>query len=322
MKLTESLKNLKNITFKYRKILIAILILWTLWFLGLGALGGWFLSKGRLDRFPDLGPNDQIMVIAPHIDDDVISSGGLIQQAEKIGAKVKIVYMTNGDNNVRSIIEEDKTFKLNPNEFIALGEQRMSEGEKATELLGLTRERLIFLGFPDGGLYPMLNKYYDPNTPFASKGTKFTFNPYSGTYKSQQSYTGSNVVADLEEILKNFNPTIIIVPHPRDRNLDHRATYLFLEKALLEIKMRPKVFTYLIHYPQYPPLKNLALNEFLYPPEKLFSQIGWLSFNLSTEQENIKLKAIKQYASQRELGNLYDLLISFVKQNEIFEEIE
>jgi hypothetical protein len=40
MKLTELLKNLKNITFKYRKILIAILILWTLWFLGLGALGG------------------------------------------------------------------------------------------------------------------------------------------------------------------------------------------------------------------------------------------------------------------------------------------
>jgi LmbE family N-acetylglucosaminyl deacetylase len=322
MKLTESLKNLKNITFKYRKILIAILILWTLWFLGLGALGGWFLSKGRLDRLPDLGPNDRIMVIAPHIDDDVISSGGLIQQAEKIGAKVKIVYMTNGDNNVRSIIEEDKTFKLNPNEFIALGEQRMSEGEKATELLGLTRESLIFLGFPDGGLYPMLNKYYAPNTPFASKGTKFTFNPYSGTYKSQQSYTGSNVVADLEEILKDLNPTIIIVPHPRDKNMDHRATYQFLEKALLEIKIRPKVFTYLIHYSQYPPLKSLAPNEFLYPPAKLFSQMGWLSFNLSTEQENIKLEAIQQYASQKELGNIYDLLISFIKRNEIFEEIE
>ncbi|MCL5986280.1 MAG: PIG-L family deacetylase [Actinobacteria bacterium] len=307
---------------KYRKIIIAILILWTLWFLGLGALGGWFLSRGRLDKFQDLDANDRIMVIAPHIDDETISSGGLIQQAQKIGAKVKIVYITNGDNNIRSVIKEDKTLKLNPNEFIALGEQRMREGEKATGLLGLTKENLIFLGFPDDGLYLMLNKYYDPNTPLVSRGTKFTFNPYSGTYKSQQSYTGSNIVIDLEEILKDFNPSIIIVPHPRDKNLDHRATYLLLEKALSEIKIKPKVFTYLIHYPQYPPLKNLALNEFLYPPEKLFSQAGWFSYNLSTEQEKIKLEAIKQYVSQRELGNLYDLIISFAKKNEIFEEIE
>lgn len=313
--------NLKKIALRYRVIIIIIFAAWTLWFLGIGALTGWFLSKGSLDRFPDISDSDRILIIAPHIDDEAISTGGIIQEALKNNAEVRIIYMTNGDDNLTSVIKVDKTINVNPNEFIALGEKRMSEGEKATGVLGLAKENLYFLGYPDRGLYLMFNKYYNPGNPYTSQGTKFDFNPYSGTYKSQQPYTGSNVVSDLVEIIKGYNPTMIFVSHPRDVNRDHRATYLFLEKALFEANMKVRVFAYLVHYTKYPPKKSLSMNEYLYPPQKLFTQKGWYSFNLSTEQENIKLEAVKKNISQEELGKFYDLLQSFVKRNEIFEEM-
>lgn len=307
---------------KYRWFIIVAFILWTLWFFGLGALGSYFLSKSRLAKLPDLSSSDRLLILAPHIDDEIISSAGLIQQAQQIGCPLKIVYFTNGDNNLVSIIEKNKIIKTDPNEFIQLGEKRMAEAKKATSLLGLTRDNLIFLGFPDEGLLAMLSTYYNDNNPSTSQGTKFTYNPYSNTYKTEQLYAGSNVVADLTEIINDFKPTIIIVSHPRDKHLDHQAAFRFLEKTLSKVNFKVHVFSYLVHYPLFPPAKKLLMNDFLYPPKKLFSQKGWYSLDLSSEQENKKLEAIKQNSSQLGIPHLYDLLLSFVKRNEIFEEME
>lgn len=313
-------KNPRKVLLKYRKIIILFFIIWALWFFGLGALGGWFLSKGVLEKFPEINQLDRILILAPHIDDEIISSGGLIQEAKK-KAEVKIVYMTNGDDSLSAVIKEKKSLKVDPNDFVVLGQQRMEEGKKATTILGLTREDIFFLGYPDKGLYPMLNKFYSQNNPYTSQGTKFNYNPYQETYKSEQLYTGSDLVSDLEEIIRDFSPTIIIVPHPRDKNSDHRATYLFLEKVLSEKKINAKIFAYLVHYSLFPP-RNLSSNAFLYPPKKLFSQKGWYSFNLSTEQKVKKIEAINQNVSQHEPRPFYDFLQGFVKRNEIFEEVE
>lgn len=114
--------------------------------------------------------------MAPHIDDEVISSGGLIQQAISLGAQVKVVYMTNGDNNLYSVVTKDKSLKVSPQEFVSLGEQRMQEGLNATSVLGLSSENVIFLGYPDRGLSLMFSKFYD--TPYTSTGTEFNYNPY------------------------------------------------------------------------------------------------------------------------------------------------
>ena len=304
-----------------KRLIIFLFVLWGLWFFGFGALLSFFLSKGQLARFPDLDSHDRVLILAPHADDEIISSAGLIQQAVKTGAQVKIVYLTNGDNSLGSVIKENKNLKLNPNEFIALGEQRMLEAKNSTAVLGLKPDSLLFLGYPDQGLTAMLNKNYDPSKPYASKGTEFTYNPYSGTYQSGQDYTGTNVVNDLQTIIEAFKPTLIFVPHPRDAHPDHRATYLFLEKALNEITFKPIIFAYLIHYSNYPPTKQLATNQYLYPPKKLFTQEGWYSYDLNPEQIVAKLAAVKQNVSQKEMGRVYDFLQSFVKKNEIFEKM-
>jgi len=312
---------IKQLSLKYKEILIISFIVWGFFSFGLGNLISWlFFTHSSLDKFPEIDSTDRILILAPHVDDEILSSAGLIQRAKTIGGQVKVVYLTNGDNNIFSLIGEDKNLKISPTEFIQLGEKRMQEALMATQVLGLANADLIFLGFPDGGLSAMLSKFYD--SVYTSQGTKFSYNPYSGTYKKEQTYTGANLVADLEEIITDFNPTIIIAPHPRDTHSDHWATFQFLQKTLAETNFTGKIFAYLIHYRAYPPEKKLAMNEFLYPPKKLFSQKGWVSFDLTTEEIDKKLEAINQNKSQINALKVSDFLHSFVKRNEIFEEIE
>lgn len=297
-----------------------VFLLWGVWAFGLGILGGWLLTKGGLDEFPGLTEKDRILVIAPHVDDETIGAGGIILSSLIRKAKLKVVYVTNGDDNIGAAVKEEKSLRYSPEEFVQLGERRMEEGKKAMEILGLETKDLVFLGYPDKGLKPMLGKFYSKTVPFVSPSTRFNHNPYQNTYKPGRIYTGENVVADLKEIISDFSPTVIVVSHPRDSHPDHQATFQFLKKVLEGDSRRVKIFAYLVHFRLYPPEKKLLLNSFLYPPKKLFTQKGWFSHELTTEEENKKLEAINQYRSQ--LNAVDNLLKSFVRRNEIFEEME
>lgn len=313
--LKKNLYKISKFLSKYRKIVIAILVIYAFWFFGLGILGGWLLSKGSLGSFPDLSDSDRILVLAPHIDDEVLGAGGLIQEAIKVGAKVKIVYFTNGDNSTSAVIAENKTVDLEPSEFVSLGEDRMREAEAAAAALGLQKTDIVFLGYPDQGLEPMLTTYY--SAPYVSKGTKLNYNPYQGTFREKQSYTGENVIADLDKIYSDFNPTMVISSHIRDKHPDHRAVYKYIEKLTNEKPSKAKIYSYLVHYSLYPPRKKLQENTFLYPPKNLFTKEGWYSYDLSSDQEDKKLSAIEKNVSQ--MKTMSGFLRSFIRRNEIFE---
>jgi len=306
---------------KYRKIIIIALVIYAFWFFGLGIIGGWLISKGTLSSMPDFAKEDHILILAPHIDDEVIATGGVIQQAVGVGAQVEVVYMTNGDDNFGSVITEDKTLSTTPDDFVALGERRIQEGKNATKVLGLSENNLIFLGYPDKGLTPMLSTNY--SAPYTSISTRFNYNPYQGTYHPKQTYTGANVVGDLQEVINDFKPDIVFVTHPRDQHPDHSATYEYLQKSLVTLETKPKIYAYLVHYSLYPPTKNLQTNRFIHPPKKLFTKEGWYSYDLVDDQENKKLDALNQNLSQTQeinfTGTYGPFLRSFVKRNEIFE---
>lgn len=302
---------------KFRRIIIIALIIYAFWFFGLGILGGWLISKGTINSFPDLTANDRILILAPHIDDEVISSGGLIQEAIRVGAKVKIVYMTNGDNSMSTVITADKNINYDPNYFIDLGESRMREGEAATIILGLQRSDIIFLGYPDKGLEPMLTTYF--GKAYTSQGTRFNFNPYDGTFSKKQEYNGQNVISDLDKIYSDFKPNIILTSHPRDKHPDHRATYKYAEKIILEKGLDTKIYTYLVHYSLYPAQKKLKKFTFMYPPKSLFTKEGWYSYDLSSEQQDLKLSSLEKNDSQMRSATMGGFLKSFVRKNEIFE---
>jgi len=306
-----------SLVLKYKKFLVVIFLIWGFWTFGLGLLGGLFLTKGGLDILPEIKNEDRVLILAPHIDDETIGAGGLIQRALGNKAKVKVVYFTNGDDNLLSAVEEERKTSVSSDEFITLGETRMQEGGAAMKILGLGNEDLIFLGYPDRGLLPMLGKYY--TAPFTSRGTKFNHSPYRDTYKLEELYTGENLQTDLQEIVNSFKPTIIIVSHPRDGHPDHRAVFQYLERVLNGKHQGIRVFAYLVHFSLYPPEKKLQKNLFLFPPKRLFTKVGWFSLELSETEENKKLDAIGQYKSQKS-PKFYDFLDCFVKRNEIFEE--
>ena len=340
MVLLNFLRAIKDFSLKYRQIIVlAILawlvwalglekqglilafLIWSFWAFGLGMLGGWFLARGSLSSFPEIKNTDRILILAPHIDDEVISCAGLIQEAVKIGAKVLVVYATNGDSHLASVLAKSRTF--DPNDFIDLGEKRMAEAKEATIILGLKPESSVFLGYPDRGLGQMLYKFFAQETPYTSTGTRFNYNPYKNTYREKQSYAGTNLLIDLNDIVDDFKPTIAIVPHPRDNHIDHKSLYYFWEKLITEKEIFIKEYAYLVHFRLYPPAKKLDEDDFLYPPKQLFSEEGWYSFDLTLEQQENKLKAVRQNSSQlKTIDSSQALLESFVKRNEIFEKIE
>ena len=75
--------------------------------------------------------NKKVMVIVPHEDDDLLISGQVLPSMYKNGADVRVVFATNGDKRVSAYT-------------------RQSEACNALEKLGIPREKVIFLGYPDG----------------------------------------------------------------------------------------------------------------------------------------------------------------------------
>ena len=46
-----------------------------------------------------LRPSARILILAPHPDDESLGTGGLIQQALAAGAALRVLFITDGDNN-------------------------------------------------------------------------------------------------------------------------------------------------------------------------------------------------------------------------------
>src|SRR3954451_20581648 len=61
-----------------------------------------------------------VLVVAPHPDDDVLGAGGVIQQALAIGKSVVVVFMTNGDGypDAAGALASKTTYDLKRRDFL------------------------------------------------------------------------------------------------------------------------------------------------------------------------------------------------------------
>jgi hypothetical protein len=55
------------------------------------------LAQPALPPFRAITASDTVLVVAPHPDDESLCCGGLIHTARSAGARVAIVWITNGD---------------------------------------------------------------------------------------------------------------------------------------------------------------------------------------------------------------------------------
>lgn len=262
----------------------------------------------------------RILILAPHPDDEAIACSGVIQKALKVGAQVKIVYLTNGDHNELSFIVYEKRLTMRQGAFIHMGMVRQKESIKAMKFLGLAESDLVFLGYPDYGTFGIFCNYWQAKKPFRDRLTRISHVPYKESPSYGSPYYGESILKDLTGQIFDYRPDIIFVSHPADVNVDHKSLYLFLQVALSDLEtkiLKPQVYPYLVHTVGWPKPRHYHPELELYPPDKFIgSSINWQRLNLDQQELDKKYKNILFYKSQTQVSAFY--LFAFARKNELF----
>ncbi len=266
----------------------------------------------------ELKPTDRILVLAPHPDDEVLGCGGIIQQALHLNLPVRVVFLTNGDNNQWSFLIYRKHPVIFSGAAESMGRVRQAEAVAAAGALGLGAQQLTFLGYPDFGTMSIWYTHWNDRPPFRSFLTRTAAVPYKNVFRPGAPYKGEEILRDLDRILQDFQPTKLFVSHPADHNGDHLAFYLFSRVALWETGMENtvEVYPYLIHHKGWPKSHGYKPRLALSPPEVFNEEIRWFSSPLSSDAIDRKYAALKKHRSQYQSSARY--LLSFVRANELF----
>lgn len=168
--------------------------------------------------------NKKVMVIVPHEDDDLLISGQVLPPMYKNGADVRVVFATNGDKRVSAYT-------------------RQSEACNALEKLGIPREKVIFLGYPDGTQLYVGKKAFSFSSgwdhTYAGKGFKDYHFDRFGTHAK---YTAENMVDDIESVVLEYRPDYILAID-FDTHTDHRGVSISFEKAIERILKKESGYT-------------------------------------------------------------------------------
>lgn len=263
-----------------------------------------------------LKKNDRILVLAPHPDDEAIACSGVIQEARALELPLKIVFFTYGDNNELAFLFNKKRPVLAPSAMRAMGEIRGEEAKNAAAVLGVLPESLVFLGYPDFGTLRMWYYHWRPQKPLRSMLTRTDSVRYPAAFRPGAPHLGNSVLADMENILREFQPTRIFLPHASDTNPDHLALYLYTRVALWNLTANPELHPYLVHFPGWPVPRKYLPDAPLAPPPSLAHQHGWHALQLAPEQRTRKEQALRAHATQYAYSAGY--MRSFVRANELF----
>jgi LmbE family N-acetylglucosaminyl deacetylase len=272
---------------------------------------------------PPFTANDRVVIVAPHPDDEVLGTGGVIQQALAAGADVRVVYLTYGDHNQIAFKLYRHTLFLRARQYLAFGEQRHAEGTSATNLLGLPSDHLTFLGYPDWFTLEIWRDSWDPADLVRSDSTRATAVPYKDAFGYQHPYRAASIEADMVTLLRKFRPTIIFVPHPADSNRDHRAAANFLRLAALDVVadgLHPTIYYYLVHFGHWSRPYHYHPELELKPPTPLLDDGDWKTLPLTRDQTEKKYKAILLNRTETTIGQYF--LVSLARANELFATID
>lgn len=263
-------------------------------------------------------PNDRLLVLAPHPDDEVIATGGVILEAVRRGIPVRVVFYTYGDNNEWSFAAYRGHPVLAPGAVRQMGLIRHDEALSADTVLGLSSNQLAFLGYPDFGTLRIWNEHWGSRPPFRSMLTKVEAVPYGNALRPGAAYKGEEILEDLERVFREFKPTKVFVSHAGDHNPDHRSLYLFTRVALwdLQDELKPELCPYLVHYRNWPLPRGFVPGDPLPPPDLFKDSVDWRIRPASEAEIEVKHAAIRRHASQYAVSGAY--LDSFLRSNELF----
>ena len=135
-------------------------------------------------------PNLPTIVFAPHPDDESLGCGGMIAIKQALGQEIRVIFVTDG------------AFSIDTTRKTAIASQRQQEATQALAELGIDRQCITFLNYPDGALHELL--------------------------PAEQ----SQLIREFQAILAPYSQVEVFVPYHHDRHPDHEATYHLVKAAL------------------------------------------------------------------------------------------
>jgi LmbE family N-acetylglucosaminyl deacetylase len=273
-----------------------------------------------------IAASDRVLILAPHEDDEAIATAGVIQRALSAGAAVRIVYLTYGDHNEFAFMAYRKEPYLSPSVNRGMGELRRTESLTAMATLGVSRDDMVFLGYPDYDTLAIWERHWGAAQPLHSTLTNASSVPYSDAAAFGHTYKGEEILADLKDQVRSFRPTLVFVSHPADANSDHRAFYLFARVALWELDGaagRPELLCYPAHFAGWPEPRGYRPELPMAVPPAQAGAPGpaaatgaWRAVDLTPQQVERKHAAILIYKTQMSIEGKF--LESFARSDELF----
>jgi LmbE family N-acetylglucosaminyl deacetylase len=142
----------------------------------------------------------------------------LLQVAMAAGAAVRVVVLTDGDNNPWPQRWIEKRWHIGPAERARWGTRRREEARDAMRLLGISGDAACFFGLADLGLTDILMR------------------------------GDADVNRRLAGEISAFRPNLVVLPSLSDRHPDHSAAFILVTQALAAggIPM-PRLLTFAVH---------------------------------------------------------------------------
>lgn len=277
-----------------------------------------------------LAPVD-LIVFAPHPDDEVLGAAGVLQQALTRGQRVRVVFVTNGDGypQAASTLALKSPDALSAADYLDLAQTRQREAIAAAEVFGLTSSDLVFLGYPDAYLERMYQVGGGDPVRSAFTGRSSTYGREAPDYHTRahgrpSPYTRAGALVDIEEVLRASAPARIFVTDKLDQHPDHRATFELVRDAISAIGSHAELLTYDVHGGQHwpwphgltpdLPLESRTVDGVAYPIGLVWPPS--VRVPLTKHQSALKLQALMAHRSQWRVDSAY--LESFVKSEEVF----
>lgn len=195
-----------------------------------------------------------ILVVAPHPDDEALGCAGVMLQALANNRRVGVVLVTNGDGfpKAAAIVAKKVEAQLEAADYLRLAALRQQHSVGALTRIGVRPGDLMALGYPDS----MLKTLYEATLATPQKqpftGRTETYPAVLRDYHSlahgrPAPYLRSAILGDLAEIVRTRKPKAIYVTSEADTHPDHKATCWFVRDAAKMVGYRGTLYTFVVH---------------------------------------------------------------------------
>lgn len=271
----------------------------------------------ELPAMPPIAPEERILIVSPHPDDESLCCGGLIATARRAGAQVSIVWVTSGGGFRLDAMIVQKKARPKYAGMRALARRRIDEAQDAARRLGVDDGHLFFLGYPDRGVLALLLDHYE--SPYRSKYTGASAVPWEQALSPGSPYDGASLERDFAQVVERVQPTLVLAPSPYDAHPDHRACGILALRIFGTRGELDRVHYWIVHGGRAWPRPRGLHPDLPQTPPPRGRSLPWQSFAVDEAARTAKRAALRAHETQlRVMGRK---MMSYVRATELYSPL-